>query len=85
MITSVFTELAMKHTWWACPYWHYGDPSCVLFYRMGRQIRYPGVELRRENTLPILCIPPLIAHQLASARLDLLQGVPRVMDGQEGQ
>ena len=32
------------------PYRSYGGPSCVLFYRSGRESRYPGAESLGKST-----------------------------------
>src|SRR5208283_3729078 len=54
------------------PYWYYGGPSCVHFYRSGRESRYPGAEFGRK-TLLLSCVSfPFVAHQLAGARRQLM-------------
>src|SRR5271157_1514409 len=59
---------AVGGTYGVSPYWYYGGPSCVLFYRSGRESRYPGAESRRKPLLPSCVSFPFVAHQLASAR-----------------
>src|SRR4029077_6820435 len=36
------------------PYWHYGGPSCVLFYQSSMQSRSPRAE-SRQKILPLSC------------------------------
>ena len=49
------------------PYRSYGAPSCVLFYRSGRESRYPGAESLGKST-SYLVHPASRRHQLASAK-----------------
>ena len=46
------------------PYRSYGGASCVLFYRSGRESRYPGAESLGKST-SYLVHPASVAHQLA--------------------
>src|SRR5271157_3249852 len=45
----------------------WGHRACFID-RSGRKTHYPGTGSRRKRILPVLRSPPLIAHQLASAR-----------------
>ena len=50
------------------PYWHDGGSSCVLSYQSSKRSHRPAAGISPENSPPILCILPSIAHQLARAR-----------------
>ena len=58
------------------PYRSYGGPSCVLFYRSGRESRYPGAE-SLGNQPPILCIR--LSSRTNSRALGKKVGDPRLL------
>src|SRR5512135_3426935 len=50
------------------PYWYYGGSSCV-FSSIRPANSFSWARIAPEKPFPILCNLPLIAHQLASARV----------------
>ena len=49
------------------PYWYYGGPSCVPFIVSKGEPATPVARILPEIISPVLCILPMIAHQLAGA------------------